>query len=284
MPTGNRRGVRLPLPVDAVTTLLDEIAQTVVVPRFRQLARHEILVKATEHDSDDMVTVVDREVEAQISNALTSIAPSVPVIGEEGAHERPELLDLLRRDEPVWVVDPIDGTKNFAAGSDAFGIMLAYVTGGEARAAWIVMPARRETYVAEEGSGVLHNGERIRMISAVQHDPPRGAVMTRFMPEALGATVRHATRHVHELPPTGAAAVEYTDVLTGRRDFIVYYRLLPWDHAAPALVMTEAGGHVRHLDGSRYTARSPHQVTLVARSTEMVQALRERIRSDIGSG
>ena len=265
--------------VDVITTLLEEVARTVVLPRYRQLASHEISVKATEHDPDDLVTVVDREVERSIAEVLAPLAPSVPVIGEEAAHQRPELLDLLRRDEPVWVVDPIDGTKNFVAGNDAFGIMLAYVAGGHARAAWIVMPARRETFVAVEGGGAFRNGVPVTMDPALAHDPPRGAVMTRFMPPALGASVRRAMEHVHELSPSGAAAVEYTDVFAGRRDFIVYYRLLPWDHAAPALMLTEAGGHVVHLDGSRYTARSPHQVTIVTRSGELSRTLRARIQS-----
>ena len=269
----------LPLPVDVVTTLLEEVAQDIVLPRFRQLASHEILAKATEHDPDDMVTIVDREVEQRVTEALASITPSVQVIGEEGAHENPGLLDLLRHDEPVWVLDPVDGTKNFAAGIDAFGIMLAYVVEGHARAAWIVMPARGETFVAEQRGGAFRNGVRVTIESALAPDPPRGAVMTRFMPEALGAAVRRATQHVHELPPTGSAAVEYTDVLAGRRDFIVYYRLLPWDHAAPGLVLTEAGGHAMHLDGSRYTARSPHQVTVVTRSEEMSRVLRTEIQS-----
>jgi fructose-1,6-bisphosphatase/inositol monophosphatase family enzyme len=273
--------VTLRLPVDAITTLLEEVAHTVVLPRYRRLASHEITAKVTEHDPDDMVTVVDRAVERSIADALALLAPSVPVVGEEAAHERPELLDLLGRDEPVWVVDPIDGTKNFAAGHDAFGIMLAYVVGGHARAAWIVMPARRETFVAEEGGGAFRNGVPVTMDPALAHDPPRGAVMTRFMPPALGASVRRAMEHVHELSPSGAAAVEYTDVVAGRRDFIVYYRLLPWDHAAPALMLTEAGGHVVHLDGSRYTARSPHQVTIVTRSAELSRALRTEIQSSL---
>lgn len=266
-------------PVDEVTALLEEVSRTIVLPRFRQLAAHEIIVKATEHDPQDLVTIVDREVERHVSAALAALEPSVPVIGEEAAHESPALLDLLMGDAPVWVLDPIDGTKNFAGGSDAFGIMLAYVAGGHARAAWIVMPARGETFVALAGRGAFRDGVRLTVDATRSHEPPRGAVMTRFMPESLGATVRDATARVDELAPSGSAAVEYTDVIAGRRDFIIYYRLLPWDHAAPALVLTEAGGHVMHLDGSRYTARSPHQVTAVARNGDLARALVAQIHS-----
>mgnify|MGYP000620828935 CR=1 FL=1 len=74
-----------------------------------------------------------------------------------------------------------------------------------------------------------------------------------------------ATR-VENACASGAAAVEYTDVLRGRKDFVIYYRLLPWDHGTPALILTEAGGMVVHMDGAPYTIASPNQVTVVARS------------------
>jgi fructose-1,6-bisphosphatase/inositol monophosphatase family enzyme len=103
--------------------------------------------------------------------------------------------------------------------------MVAYVVEGLARAAWLVLPARRQTFVAEAGSGAFLNGERIRVPSAPRENSPRGAVLVRHMPDGLGKTVTDALHgHVQMIRPSGCAATEYTDILTGSNDFILYYR------------------------------------------------------------
>lgn len=261
--------------IQAVTDCIEEAARRLVLPRFTRLAASEIESKNTPGDRDDMVTIVDHEVEAYLSKALTAIDPAARVIGEEATHRRPELLDLLAGDSPLWIIDPIDGTKNFAAGDAAFGIMLAYVVAGCSRAAWVALPARHQTFVAEAGGGTYMNGERLRIPPCASHDDLRGAALVRYMPEALRRNVNDAlhlrTRHMQ---PSGCAAVEYTDILTGKRDFVVYYRLLPWDHVAPALVLTEAGGYVTHIDAQPYSPRSKNQVTIVAGDAATTDLLR----------
>ena len=250
--------------IDAVTGLIDDVCQTVVLPRFSGLSGEEIQSKSTSDDTDDIVTVVDRQVEERLSIGLSELLPSASIIGEEAAHSRPELLDLLASDGPLWVIDPIDGTKNFACGDDGFGVMVAFVMSGHIQAAWICLPARKQTFVAEAGSGAFLNGVRIRVPQdAVQAF--RGNVLVRYMPDGLRQAVTDGMRgHFQEVPRAGCAAIEYTDIVRGESEFVVYYRLLPWDHAAPACILTEAGGRVAHLDGSAYTVRSKNQITVVA--------------------
>lgn len=244
------------------------------MPRFAQLTTEDVIMKSAEGDPDDIVTVVDREVEQQLSRVLSDIAPAA-VVGEEATHAQPEVLSRLASDDPVWLIDPIDGTRNFAAGSDAFGIMVAWVVAGRAEAAWVVLPARGQTFVAVAGCGAFCNGVRVRSTDRPRRDPLRGALLVRYMPGALGAAVVEAAGGAFDLvPPSGCSAIEYTDVLNGRQDFVVYYRLLPWDHAAPALVLSEAGGSVTHLDGTAYTARSTNQVTIVGRDARTVERVR----------
>lgn len=256
--------------IDAVTNLVDEIAQTAILPRFRRLGSEDVEHKSTAADPDDIVTVVDRDVEDRLTLALRALVPSAPVIGDEAVHARPELLNLRVSDEPLWLLDPIDGTRNFARGDDGFGVMLAWVVGGRAQAAWIVLPARRQTFVAEAGSGAFLNGVRATAPVPSTGGLPRGGLLVRYMPGSLGETVTQAMRgHFHEVRPAGCAAVEYTDILGGTTDFAVYYRLLPWDHAAPALILVEGGGRVEHLDGTPYSARSDNQVTVVARDARV---------------
>jgi len=252
--------------IDAVTHLVDEIAQTAILPRFRRLGREDVEHKSTAADPDDIVTVVDRDVEERLTLALKALVPSAPVIGEEAVHARSELLNVRASDGPFWLVDPIDGTRNFARGDDGFGVMLAWVVEGRAQAAWILLPARGQIFVAEAGSGAFLNGVRTTVPLQPISGLPRGALLVRYMPGSLAETVTRAMRgHCHEVGPSGCAAVEYTDILGGKTDFVVYYRLLPWDHAAPALILVESGGRVEHLNGTPYSARSENQPTVVAR-------------------
>jgi fructose-1,6-bisphosphatase/inositol monophosphatase family enzyme len=195
-------------------------------------------------------------------------------------------VDLIATDQPLWIVDPIDGTKNFARGLDGFGVMVSRVQAGRTLAAWVMLPARGAMFVAEAGSGAWLNGERIRVPAAGTSTAPRGALMVRYMPPDTRAHVTQVAREAHfdVVADSVCAAVEYTEILRGEKDFAVYYRLLPWDHAAPALILTEAGGCVAHLDGAPYTVRSDHQVTVVARSLGVSAHLRACLGSRPAAG
>jgi fructose-1,6-bisphosphatase/inositol monophosphatase family enzyme len=262
--------------VERVAAIIDEIVHIEVLPRVARLSSDEILSKTTVDDTDDVVTVVDRRVESRLSSALRAIEPSAAVVGEEAAYERPELIDLIESDDPVWVIDPIDGTRNFAAGGDGFGIIVAWVAGGRARAAWLSLPARHEMFVAEIGGGAFLNGSRLEIAPLSPAAMPRGSVLSRHMPDGVArAAAAAADKYFQPVAPAGCSAVEYSDVVRGTRDFVVYYRLLPWDHAGPALILTEAGGCVVHDNGAPYTARSRNRVTIVARDGGLADRVRE---------
>jgi fructose-1,6-bisphosphatase/inositol monophosphatase family enzyme len=269
--------------IDNVTAALLRAAEELILPRFERLTSSQIELKWTAEDPEDLVTVVDRDVEAFLTNELTALSPGTVVIGEEAAHADPELLRALQTDERLWLLDPLDGTKNFAAGDDRFGLMLSWVVAGRARASWIVLPARSDVFVAEAGSGVRRNGERIGT-APVATGQPRGGLMVRYMPGSVRESVeRRMCGRFVDLPPSGCAAIEYTDIARGDRDFVVYYRLHPWDHGAPALMLEEAGGSVVHLDGCRYTVRSGHQITVAARDGMLADDVRAVLAGDDAS-
>ena len=119
--------------VDAVSRLITDVAREIVLPKFRTLRADEIYHKPTAGHVDDVVTVVDREAETRLSEGLLAMIPSACVIGEEATHDRPELLGLLKDDKPVWIVDPLDGTSNFANGDDRFGIMVCFAMSAGSR-------------------------------------------------------------------------------------------------------------------------------------------------------
>src|SRR5688572_9698983 len=134
------------------------------MPSFRTLQPEDIHSKDTPGDPDDLVTIVDKSAELYLIDALTAVVPGAAFIGEEAVCENPALLDALSARAPAWLIDPIDGTKNFASGNADFGVMLALVEGGRTRASWMAVPAAEPggyTIVAERGGGTWIDGARV---------------------------------------------------------------------------------------------------------------------------
>jgi fructose-1,6-bisphosphatase/inositol monophosphatase family enzyme len=261
--------------LDIVAARIREVAHALVLPKFRALDAAEVHPKPTADNADDIVTVVDRSVETALGRALVELVPASAVLGEEAAHATPSLVGLLAESAPVWIVDPLDGTHNFAGGHDGFGIMVGYAVRGQVRAAWVHLPAQDEMFVAGAGSGAFCNGRRVVVPPQAARDRPSGAVFSRFMPEPVRSTLLSQLEgRYRAVAHSGAAAVEYTRILRGLNDFALYYRLLPWDHAAPALILTEGGGTVVHLDGRPYRPQSPNQLTIVARDSDTAAHVR----------
>lgn len=104
---------------------------------------------------------------------------------------------------------------------------------------------------------------------------PRGTVHTRMMAADDARQVQDNLRGKFEAcPSTGSAATEYSAIIRGDKDFVIYYRLLPWDHAPGALAVTEAGGVAMHLSGEPYTPLSANQITIFAATSELAETIR----------
>ncbi|MFY7069116.1 inositol monophosphatase family protein [Nocardiopsis changdeensis] len=235
--------------MDAVTGILRDAAREVILPRARSLSEGEVMEKGP----GELVTVVDQEAERVITARLRGLVDA-PVVGEEAVAADPSLVEALRTEPVVWLVDPLDGTRNFVEGRREYGVMAALVHGGETVAAWIVQPEWDRAYAAERGAGAWRDGTRLRRDPAPT-DPGRlrGSVLTRFLaPEAR--------RHVEASVPRFAgvdggahcSAVDYPLLCEGSRDFLLFHRTLPWDHAPGALLLAEAGGVSRRPDGTPY--------------------------------
>jgi fructose-1,6-bisphosphatase/inositol monophosphatase family enzyme len=256
--------------LEDVGEMLRAIAATVVMPRFAFLQAGEIELKA----ANEPVTVADREAEAAIGYSLRSIHPSARIIGEEACHADPSLLRNLG-DGLVWIIDPIDGTANFAAGRPPFAMMVALLQDGETIGSWILDPLSGRLAVAEKGGGAWIDGQRVQTSS----DPAdlgtlEGIVSGAFIPPNLLGLPDKLCQAVSLVHPTArCAGHEYPLVATGSRHFALYWRTLVWDHAPGALLLTEAGGSVTYLDGAPY--RPPHSVTglLIAHNPLIAQAI-----------
>jgi len=238
-----------PVEIDAVTDILREAAEAVVLPRFRALADGEVMWKA----GGEVVTAADREAEDFIAPRLRAIVDA-PVVGEEAAGDNPGLIAAVRAAPVAWVVDPLDGTANFVAGRPEYAVMAALIQQQQTVAAWILRPAEDSIYVAERGSGTWRNGSRVwREPASHRTAELRGVAHTRYLDASLWARVRAAGALFGELGPgSSCSGVDYAQLIDGDVDFVLLWRTLPWDHAPGALLLTEAGGAARRPDGSDY--------------------------------
>ena len=109
----------------AVEAIMREVSARAIVPRYQALAAHEVTDKA----ADDVVTVADHEAETILTEKLTALLPEAALVGEEAAHDDPSVLAALSG-PLTWIVDPLDGTNNFAAGKPPFGVLVALAQHG----------------------------------------------------------------------------------------------------------------------------------------------------------
>lgn len=231
---------------DEMLALLRFVSERTILPRWRNLAEGEIIEKA----HDDLVTVADREAEDFLHEALTKLAPDVPIVGEEAAHADPAVLDRLSG--PCWIVDPIDGTHNYAHGRTPFGTMIALADDGETIAGWIYDPVRDRMCRARRGEGAFVNNERVTA-RPTGDDPAVAAISVIFLDEKRRAAVNaHVAPHYRVVETPRCAAAQYPRLALGENDVSFFERTLAWDHAAGVLWLNEAGGKVCRPDGSPY--------------------------------
>ncbi|WP_319459920.1 inositol monophosphatase family protein [Micromonospora sp. RTP1Z1] len=253
--------------LDDVGELLREAAAKVVVPLFQRLDDADIAEKSP----GDMVTVADRRAEELISAGLRRLRPDSVVVGEEAVADDPKLLRHLHGGGDVWLVDPVDGTANFAAGRRPFALMVALLTDGEQVASWVYDPLAGTLATARAGEGVYLDGTPVRTTGAVPAvGALRGTAMTRFLPPDARRSAEAGGRRIGELlPGQHCAGREYLDLLTGEQQFVLFWRTLPWDHAPGTLLVRQAGGVARRFDGADYRPADDGRGLLVAVSEEV---------------
>jgi fructose-1,6-bisphosphatase/inositol monophosphatase family enzyme len=261
--------------IDEVGGLLREAARTAILPVFRRLRSSEVAEKAP----GEVVTVADRRAEHIIGAGLPRILPGSVVVGEEAVAADPAVLGRLRRPGPVWLVDPLDGTANFAAGRRPFAVMVALLQDGVTKASWILDPIADSLAAAEAGRGAYIDGVPVRATDAT---PPatdlRGAAMTRFLPPSLRASVEAgADRLGAVVAGHHCAGQEYRDIVLGVEHFALFRRTLPWDHAPGVLIVEEAGGVARRFDGSRYDPTDERTGLLVAANESIWTTVRDTL-------
>jgi fructose-1,6-bisphosphatase/inositol monophosphatase family enzyme len=238
-----------PIDIDRVAGLIVEVAREVILPRFEHLDDGDIRQKGV----GDLVTIADLEAERALTRQLTDLLPGSLVVGEEATALDPTVLDRLTGGSPVWLVDPVDGTSNFAAGMPLFAVMVALVRQGEILASWIHDPVKGTMATAERGAGAWSDGRRLAVAAEPRPDRMSGAVSLHSGNRQLVRKIAGRSNLVGSVFSFRCAGQEYLALASGRAHFALYHRLLPWDHAPGVLLHREAGGFGRQLDGTAYT-------------------------------
>ena len=249
-----------------VLNIVRRAAKAEILPRFRSLSSIDVSTKA---HPEDLVTAADLAAEAMITRALNIAFPDALVVGEEAASQDPTLVKKIADAPVAFIVDPVDGTWNFAKGLAVFGVILAVTQFGKPVFGLIYDPVADDWAIADDQTPAtmqrpvgpamalkVSMGKPIDMLSGHVHlHQFKGEHQTKL--SALLPTFRHTEA-------LRCSAQEYRMIAQGHTDFLLAATLNPWDHAAGVLICEQAGAHVEMLDGGAYTPAQQEGYLLVA--------------------
>lgn len=265
--------------IDFLVATVADAGASEIMPRFRNLSASAISEKTS---AVDLVTEADILAEKRITAALLRRFPSAHIVGEEAYDADRSVIPALRDAPLAFVIDPVDGTFNFASGFPAFGTLLAVTVKGETVAGIIHDPVMGDSIVSVKGAGAVlkrENGSeaKMRVAEAVgltdmvgifswgHSHPDRRPMIAANMAKTKMALSLNCSAH------------EYWLVAAGKLHFIGHEKLMPWDHLAGVLTHQEAGGHTAKLDGTPYRPGDTEGGILSAPDRESWKMLRREI-------
>lgn len=245
-----------------IADLIVDASDRIIMPRYQALGPGEVMEKKP----GDFVTVADQETEAYLTEQLAAAYPQAVILGEEASVVDDSIVGKFDVAEHGWVMDPIDGTKNFVNGSPDFAVMLAETIGGVVSRSWIWQPIHKRMYISERGKGATCN--RAAMTMAPAAHPYRGVADRRWAGDTMGGVAAPI-----ELQAM-CTGVDYPLLAEGVHDFILYRGQHAWDHLPGIGIITELGGVARTYEGQQYGPGVRGSYILVARSEQVWQELR----------
>ncbi len=262
-----------------VAELVRTAAQAEILPRFRNLSAGAVRTKTSHLD---LVTDADEAAERMIEAELQRLFPAALVIGEEGVSRDPRLLDGLDKADLAFILDPVDGTLNFASGLPLFGVMAAVVMKGEVVCGVILDPISDDWAMAVRGEGAWIQRPDgsiapLRVSPAVPLAEMAGNVSWRYLPENMRPVVTGNLPKVAMAADLRCSAHTYRLIAAGHLHFSFSSSVMPWDHAAGWLIHREAGGYTVHFDGSAYRPANRSGGLISAPDETSWQAVRDAL-------
>lgn len=261
-----------------VEDAIRKAAAAEIMPRFRQLAAHEVDQKSGPHD---LVTDADRNAERYLTQVLGALLPGSVVVGEEAVHADPETYEAIQGDAPVWIVDPVDGTRQFVHGDSGFCTLVALARHGELLASWTYAPARDQLATAVRGGGAFLDGVPLRSGAP---DPGRDLEVATSHPDYTTDAQKRALLGLWadgvRTRPCGSAGLEYLAIARGELDATAFSWEAAWDHAAGLLLVEEAGGAHLTLSGEPFRITGGNALPFTtARDAATARRVRELLRT-----
>lgn len=268
--------------IETIIELFEKVAIEEIFSKFRDLDSAEISSKESE---SDLVTVVDKRVENYLSESIQKLFPSALVIGEEMVSENPNLLKQIESEDLVFIIDPIDGTWNFANGIPLFGIMISVIIKGETVYGIIYDPINFDYIHAFKGGGSWVGGN-LQMYREKQtvSNLDNIAKSIGFIPyykfgdvynEDYRDRLLQTFSKFDRVMSFRCSAHEYRIMVTGGAHFNLTSNAKPWDHLAGSLILEEAGGVTKLLTGEKYNVSYIEGILLSANNEDIWQKLRE---------
>lgn len=233
---------------------LEAVGKAIVLPAFHDLSSVSVHTKSNEND---LVTDADLAAEKALVEKLQNNFPHAFYLGEEMVAKHPALLDRLADEEFAIIIDPIDGTWNFAHGLPLFGMMLAVTCKGKTIAGVIHYPLAGDTIWAIRGSGAFHTtsagtNHKLQVAAPRELENMMGLFGLSMFPQKDQAELAKRATRFQRTTNLRCSAYEYRLIAQGGMHFSMNGYLNPWDHAAGCLIHEEAGGHSALLDGRTY--------------------------------
>jgi fructose-1,6-bisphosphatase/inositol monophosphatase family enzyme len=265
--------------LERLADILSIAADQEIMPRFRSLGVGGIREKTS---ALDLVTDADEQAEAAMKVAIAKAFPKAAFIGEESVEKDRGLLNRIADADLAIIIDPVDGTSNFAWGLPLFGVLAAVVAKGETIGGIIYDPVGRDCTFALKGHGAWAKSENGSTRDIAVSKPATLANMTGttswyLMPEPMRSRVAANMAKTRACFAYRCAAYEYRIVAEGLVDFSLHYKLMPWDHAAGVLIHAEAGGYSALLDGSPYLPTKFEGGIISAPSKEIWHLVRDSL-------
>ncbi|MBY3241775.1 inositol monophosphatase family protein [Rhizobium laguerreae] len=256
-----------------------EAAQAEIMPRFRNLGAADVSEKTS---AIDLVTQADVLAEHRITAALRQRFPAALVVGEEAYDADRSVVPALADAELAFVIDPVDGTFNFAAGLPVFGTMLAVTVRGETVAGIIHDPVLGDTVTAIKGAGTFltrQDGQstKLQVAEPASLNQMVGGMSWGHMDEPDRSRICANMAKIRMTFAFNCSAYEYWMVASGKLHFIGHTKLMPWDHLAGVLAHQEAGGHTAKFDGTPYRPGETVGGIISAPDKESWQLIRREI-------
>ena len=232
--------------LEYITSILIDVNDQIVLYYFNKLSPNDINTKTS---TDDFVSIADKNSEIFITTKLYNFLGITKIIGEESAFiDKKKYLNLLN--EPLlWVIDPIDGTKNYINGNKNFCSMISLVKHSFPIASFIYKPLDRELIYAFKGIGAYKLDLDTRVLSKLKieinkHSEIIGSGGTKGIPEVFRKSILNNLRTNTKRLFIGSAGIETTMLANNKIQFIFHGRVTPWDHSPFNLIIKEAGGCV----------------------------------------